>query len=294
VYPTVKQLNTQVQELLAQWKITCDSLVEFVRPLLPTETLVLVGSVADGLANPLSDIDLVLIGEKGLNQGLILREAECEAGVRQLQGHEVHVECWRYLDLRCIGDKIRRTLAEARRSPIIDDSQRLSKIQLRLIHRLRNGIILANPQNEESWSQCLELSEGPEYLVRHWLNEFYSLRSDALGQLRHGDAATASYTLRLTMSALAGAWLGSWGITNTYAKWRPLLLQRNCELLGADKTNRLLQYLFVTVSDSDRSTGDEALCFADSVIDAIGARHSELRAWLCPLAPKPAACVPTG
>jgi hypothetical protein len=265
-------------QFLANWQISFDDLVNFVRPLLRSETLVLVGSVSDGLANPLSDIDLVLIGDKGLDQGLVLRETECEAGVQQLRGHEVHVECWQRTDLDRIGEKVRCALAQPRHSASFYKLEQLSKMQLRLVHRLRTGLVLVNVENVPSWSQSMELGSAPEYLTRYWLNQFYSFRAAAAAQLRHGDPSSISYILRLTISSLAGAVLASFGITNTYAKWRPLLLQRNEQVLGKELSQKLLQYLFLKVTD-DASVGDAALSFADGVVEEIFDRYPSLREW---------------
>src|SRR2546428_9576381 len=95
------------REFLARWQISFDDLVSFVRPMTAGETLLLVGSIPHGLANPLSDVDLVLLGDAGLDQPNVLSETDLEYGTSLVNGHEVHVECWLTRDVEQLGEKLR-------------------------------------------------------------------------------------------------------------------------------------------------------------------------------------------
>src|ERR1044071_2250309 len=87
-------------EFLSRWNIRLEDLVRYVRPLEPSETLLLVGSITDGLANPLSDLALVIIGDSDLNEGVLIKETGCAEPATNLpDGPEINVEYWRAADL---------------------------------------------------------------------------------------------------------------------------------------------------------------------------------------------------
>lgn len=76
------------RETLAALNISVDQLVRFVRPLDADETLLLSGSIANGLGNPLSDVDLVLLGRSSPDDAHTPAEAHLQAGPSLLDDRE--------------------------------------------------------------------------------------------------------------------------------------------------------------------------------------------------------------
>src|SRR3982750_1647812 len=87
-------------EFLSRWHLRPDDLLTHIRPLRPTETVLLVGSIADGLANELSDIDLLIIGDGKLSEEFIQRDATSdESAVRLPGGQEINFEYWHTVNI---------------------------------------------------------------------------------------------------------------------------------------------------------------------------------------------------
>jgi hypothetical protein len=260
-----------------------EDLAGYVRPLEATETLLLVGSVPEGLANPLSDVDLLMIGDRELDEGVVVNESDYqEMSINMIDGPEINVEYWPSQYLEQLERRLTNIFTILRDPSLVGGPSKLKKIErfddteLMILHRIRTGIILANPENTERWRQRLFLDELPLYLILHGLGTHNIYREDAIAQVRYGDNLSALGMLRITMDHLASAVLASVGETHPYPKWRVRLLNWYKGDLGDETVEKLIRYLFPDPKSDASETIREALEFADSAIAGIASRCPQI------------------
>jgi hypothetical protein len=260
-----------------------EDLSGYVRPLDATETLLLVGSVPEGLANPLSDIDLFIIGERHFEEGVVVNESSRqEMSINSPDTPEVNVEYWHSHDLEQLERRLTNVFTLLRDPSLVGGPSKLKKVErfddpeLFILHRIRTGIVLANPENAERWRQRLSLDQLPLYLILHGVGTHNILREDAIAQVRYGDNLSALGMLRLSMDHLASAVLASVGETNPYSKWRVRLLNWYKGDLGAETVEKLLQHLFPDPKSDASETVREALEFADMAVAGIASRCPQI------------------
>ena len=270
-------------EFLSRWNIRLEDLAGFVRPLESSETLLLVGSTTEGLANPLSDVDLVIIGESDFDKGVVIKETEYTEWATNLpDGPEINVEYWRASDLEQMQQRLTNIFTLLQDPSVLQGPSKLKQLErfsdseLRLLHRIRVGAVLVNPENAEGWRQRLMLDHLPYYLILHAMSYHNLYREDTVAQVRYGDPLSALYMLRYTMDYFAGSMLASVGETNTYSKWRVRLLDRHKEALGAESVETITRYLFPDPKQDAAETVREALGYADATLNEILTRCPEI------------------
>ena len=264
---------------LRRWKIRVEDLPHFARPLDPTETLLLVGSVPEGLANPLSDVDLSIIGDRELDDGVVVHEANFqELSINLEDGPEINVNYWRAKDLEQLEARLKRTFTLINDPSLIDGQAKLQRIErfdfteLLILHRIRVGLVLANPDVCERWRQRLLLDQLPTYSILHGLSNHNIYREDVIAQVRYGDPTTALAMLHIMTDHLAGAVLASLGETNPYPKWRVRLLKWYQGDLGNESVEQFMRFLFPERGADASEMVREALEFADKEIALIATR----------------------
>jgi predicted nucleotidyltransferase len=262
---------------LASWNLNFDDIVKSFRPLTPSETVFLVGSVPEGLSDPLSDIDLIVIADNDLGHDVVVHTPECEESVARLpSGQEINFEYWNSEDLE---DFVKRLNASM---DTIDDPSKLNKLfrfgdrELMLLHRIRAGLALANPEVAEHWRKRLRLELLPDYFIIMHLGHHYGYREDAIAQVQYGDRLAALNVMRMSMDSLAAAMLASVGATNPYTKWRTRLLEQNKEALGAAEVDKLMGFLFPDINADAATVVREAAAFADDAIAEAITRRPQL------------------
>jgi hypothetical protein len=270
-------------EFLSRWNLRLEDLARYVRPLESSETLLLVGSITDGLANPLSDVDLVIIGESDFEEGLVIKETEYTEWATNLpNGPEINVEYWRAADLEQIEKRLTSIFSLVQDPSVLEGPSQLKQLErfsdseLRLLHRIRRGAVLVNRENAESLRQRLLLDHLPYYLILHQMSYHNLYREDTIAQVRYGDPLSALYMLRTTMDYFAGVMLASAGETNTYSKWRVRLLDRHKDVLGSERVETMTRYLFPDPKSNASETVREALNFANETFDDILTRCPEI------------------
>lgn len=268
---------------LKKWNMRVEDLTGYVRPLDATETLLLVGSVPEGLANPLSDIDLFIIGERELDEGVVVNESVYQEMTIQVTDRpEINVEYWNSKTLEQLERRLSNTFTLLGDMSAVSDDSKLKKIErfddseLSTLHRIRVGLVLANPENAERWRQRLFLDQLPLYLILHGLGNHNIYREDAIAQVRYGDNLSALAMLRIAMDFLARALLASVGETHPYLKWRVRLLNWYKGDLGQETVEKLIGYLFPDPKSDASRTVREALEFADSAISEIASRCPQI------------------
>lgn len=267
----------QAERFLKGWRISFDELLKHIQPVGASETLLLVGSIAEGRANPLSDIDIMIIGNAELKADLLIDECQFSQTVKRLpDGQEINVEYWKQSDVENIAMRF-TSVVEA-----IEDTNQLKKIssfnemELRFLHRVKTGVVLANADHAKALREKLRVDALADYLALYWLSEHLAYREDAISQIQYGDALTALSSLRLAMDALAAVVLASVGETHFHQKWRPRLLQHYQDDIGNNTTERLLPFLFPSLSSDAEVLVRDAIGLADQLIVDVVTRREHL------------------
>jgi hypothetical protein len=266
-------------EFLSNWNLRLEDLVGYIRSPQPTETVLLVGSIVEDLANPLSDIDLLLIGDGDLGEGFIQWEIESEEMVIRLpSGHEMNLEYWHTSALAQLRERLNNNLDLIGSSLPRRGLSRLSEAELRLLHRLRCGVGLVNQEVTDYWRAQLRVEELPLYLILSALALHFAIREDAIAQVRYGgDTLTSLTMLRLAADYMAAAMIASTGETNHSRKWRPRLLMRHRDVLGEERVAELQRYLFPNPQeDAAVALGEALKLFDTSILEIIGRYPSAL------------------
>jgi predicted nucleotidyltransferase len=265
---------TRANEFLANWNMRAEDLASYFRPLKPSESMLLVGSISEGLANPVSDIDLLIIGDGTLDQGTVVSEPGFdESAVRLPGGQEVNFEYWNAKEIELLHLRLEKAYELIMDPSLLERAYKFNEREVGFLHRLRVGVVVANPENVEFWRERLQLDSLQDYLVFQSLSFHFAYREDTIGHIRYDDSLSALCTFRMAMDALAGAMLASIGETNAFPKWRPRLLQRHQDVLGEDEVKMALRYIFPDSSVNVETLLPAALSFADTAIgELIGRR----------------------
>lgn len=265
---------TRANEFLANWNIRTEDLPSYFRPLKSSESMLLVGSIPEGLADPVSDIDLLIIGDGVLDYGAVVSGPEFDESATRLPGgQEVNYEYWNIEEIERLRVRLDKSYQLIQDPTISQRAYKFNEREVGFLHRLRVGVVLANPENVETWHARLKLDSLQDYLIFQSLSFHFAYREDTIGHVQYGDPLSALCTFRMAMDALAGAMLASVGETNAFPKWRPRLLQRHQAALGEDEVKTVLRYIFPDSSVNVETVLQEALSFADIAIgELIGRR----------------------
>ena len=257
-----------VTEFLSRWGLHPTDLLGHIRPMQPSESVLVVGSIADGLANELSDIDLLVIGDGELADGFIQREATSEESVVRLpRGQEVNLEYWNTRNMEDLRERMRPNF-ELLKNPVPNGwFTKLNDSELRLLHRLRTGMVLTNPEIASYWREQLQLEVLPVYLLLQGVGMHFAYREDAIAQNKYEhDVYSTLIMLRLAAENMAYAMVASVGESLPARKWLTRLLRRNQSVLGERQVNELLSYFFPNPHDNVTALIHKAIDFFDTVI----------------------------
>jgi predicted nucleotidyltransferase len=266
------------EAFLADRGIALGDVAELIRPLGEGEGLVLGGSVAEGFANDDSDVDLLLLGGYLGADGIVFQDSACEIStLLHEKGLEISVEAWRSEDL----DRVARRMAtnvEMIRAP--ETLRRAELIghdsELRLLHRLRTGVVLGNREVVEAWRERLFSDFLPAYLTLFCLNRHFGTREDALAEWMGGHRRSCTHLFRESALGLAGALLAASGETHPNVRWRVRLLERERDALPDGVGDRLLDWICAPPFFTSDGEVEEALARCDEILREIFARRPEI------------------
>jgi hypothetical protein len=236
-------------DFLANWGLRLEDLPRFVRPLATSEVLLLVGSCAEGLATPLSDINLLLIGDAPTSTDAVIDSSTAPSTHARATKPAINIESHEFSKIGPIIDKLAAGSTLIRNPSqvegvVTDKFDMLNSAEIGLLHSIRTGVALVNSATVESWRERIE--DLPDFLTLFCLVNHFNSREDLIGQVKYGDPLSALWMLSNATNFLAGAMLASVGETNPYQRWRPLLLKCHEELLGKERVERVLQFLLPT------------------------------------------------
>ncbi|MDJ0643939.1 MAG: hypothetical protein QNJ15_14090 [Erythrobacter sp.] len=234
----------------------------------------LIGSVSDGFAKPLSDIDMMVAGERRPDSDLVLRESDRERAIRRLEtGHEINVEYWDWGRLKEVADKFSATAYAINNPNLTDEIIIFDEEEVRIIHYIINGLMLAG--DKPIFEDVFDKDTFCDYLVMHDTTRYLASAEDAIGQIMEGDNECASYDLRQGYEFLIGAEVASLGHTHPAIRWRMKLLQKARSELGDEVYHAYRSYLFCG-PDMGRQEIEKALKFAQDRLGAIFMRRPKV------------------
>lgn len=243
----------QATDQLTQRGLAMEDLAGYVRPLDDTECLLLVGSIADGLGNADSDVDLMLIGRRGQSGGFSISRPQHDIEtVLPTAEAEVSVETFEAEQVSSL-EPIMAAAAAAFENPEGADSVPVLNTQeeIKLLHRLATGIPLVNPGVVEQWRTRLRLDVFPEVFALGASILHFAHREDGLSHVLEDDYDTASVCFRSSASEAAAMLLASVGRTQPSMRWRFQVLRRHREELGAQHVDALIAAMLDRVSSRE-------------------------------------------
>lgn len=273
---SVSTARPAVLEFLASWGMGLDELRLLLPPIRPSDTLLLVGSVNEGLANRNAVLDLLLIGigDTGVDSG-----APLAPSATYLLGPDrpARVRLYSSGALQAIAattlrfDEALYEPAALARLPRLGEEARV------LLHELRGGYGLLNSSIAQAWQENLRVDRLHCYLAVLFLLRHRARLRSALAYAPDGDAETTQWMLRESLEELLAMLLASAGETNPRKRWHLKLLRSREKTIGVDISDRLVNLLCVSRSDTDEYL-NLVVALADDVIGVAVGLCPELRA----------------
>jgi HEPN domain-containing protein len=210
----------------------------------PGETLIFGGSIPEGLASAESDIDLTLIGA-----------ARTPRGYRVVEGHgelvfdaafappRIHVESVPLGHMEALAgqmDEMRQALSDP------DCPRRLYAFppgDLRIMHRVRTGLPLRNPDVTEHWRARLHSEFLPTYVLVLTIVRHFTIREDAIAEARERHHDSSVWMMKQALSLAAHALLAAAGESHPSEKWLLRRLRRHEPDFGSTIVDSLIGYL---------------------------------------------------
>lgn len=267
----MSRMTDHVTAQLTARGLALDSLAAFARPLDADECLLLVGSVAEGLANADSDVDLMLIGSRTPGRSFAIDRGACAIEtIHVSEATEISIETFEPSYLR----HLEPAMAQAEQALADPGSANgvsliTSIPHLEILHRIATGIPLGNGDVVEGWRERLHLDVFSEVLALGASTDHFANREDGISHVLEGDYQTATLCFRLAASDLAATLLATVGCTVASRRWQFRLLRRHEDEIGS----RQVAALIASMMDRVEGRADvEALLamFDELLLDAAG------------------------
>jgi hypothetical protein len=257
--------------------------------IAPWETLILGGSIPEGLANAYSDIDLLRLGhpERHDRSGLppIQADAAAIAFKRNMGELRVQVETVPIAHLERLARRMAAAVKELDHPETAPRVHAFNELDLRTIHRIRTGLPLRNEAVADVWMEHLHCNDLPRHTIAFLVAQYSNAREDVLGELKARHLESALWLLRHAVSAAAGALLAGFGETTPSAKWRVRLLQRHEAAIGPELARSLIAHLSGQDAGAPEACIDAGLAACDRAVrraldahPSLGARRSTMLA----------------
>lgn len=251
---------------LAAWDLTLEELAGHVE-VPPTGTVLLAGSIPAGLATEDSDIDLLAIGGGSVGHAGVVHDSNCVVSSRRFRKTlKLNIEVWPQHQVDAVRDRFLTCVDMLTGPSSTDTLVTLNASELRVLHRLRTGVPIVNPERCEEIREEFSIRYLPLQRIASTLANAYNAREDAIAQLRIGEPISALWMLRLAVHYLAQAVLASFGETAPSPKWIPRLLDGHRDDLGDEVVDDFIRFLFPEAGCDADQLMREALDFADRVV----------------------------
>jgi len=189
----------------------------FPDPDHPDEVVFLSGSYVTGHANPWSDIDVFVVGDRGPATDNVIAADTNSVTPHFLDGKRVDTEFWTPASV----DGIARRLADYRPGTgrTIQGAAFLLIEQI-LVHRIRIGVPLCNPAGFAALQARFDFAHFAAFLTEESIRRLDAEVEDLIGMRKGGDRETALWVARQVVDVNVDAYLHSLGNTDPVAKWR--------------------------------------------------------------------------
>jgi predicted nucleotidyltransferase len=247
-------------ELLSKFNVTVDDLLKEAPDVGENGALMLIGSVADGFGTLMSDIDLMVVGERRPDSDLVLREVGRERAIRVIDGgQEINIEYWDLARLGAISDKMKATSHALDNPRSTDEVTIFSNQELRIVHYLLSGQLLAG--SKTLIQDLFDRETVIDYLIMYAATCHLAFAEDSIGQVMEEDYECAALQFRMAMEYVMAAEIASLGHTHPYLRWRLKFLKKCRPEIGEDVYREYLSYLFIG-AHADRTDIENGLRFA--------------------------------
>ncbi|WP_421934793.1 nucleotidyltransferase domain-containing protein [Phenylobacterium sp.] len=222
---SLHQTRTAVEfsEALAKEGVDLDEVLGAYANATNPPGVMLVGSLAEGLANEASDIDLLILLDRredgrDLSEGLGLHAGRAVEQLFYRNGLEINVEAFVREDVERLMTGF-VTLAPALYDPSkLDRIPLLQPYDLRFLHRLKTGWPLRGQATVARWRDELLTALLPTYLALLNFNQFDEHFEDAMS-MRADHPAASIFIGRICVESALLALLATVGFTNQNRKW---------------------------------------------------------------------------
>lgn len=236
----------------------------------PWEGAIFGGSIPEGLANADSDIDLMVLGGMTGQNGQVVMEGEAQVTYQAAFAPlKIQLECVPLAHLEALSGRMRETAAALSDAEHVPRVYAFPLADLRILHRVRTGICLRNPDVVAHWQRRLHVDVLPKYLMVLMTVHHFSLREDAIGEAREGRRESSLWLMGQALSCAAGMLLASTGDSHPYDKWRVRLLQLHADDIESAVGKKLIEALITPPGNQDADTYlREAIDLSDEVVES--------------------------
>lgn len=241
------------EAFLARFGLRLGDIDEEIPSLNANNDLVLlVGSIPDGVATHLSDVDLLVVRNceprEHLHAGdfTVVREGVETLVYRLPCGLEMNVSFYEDTSVLPIAEKMARIVSEGgeRKST----SEAVNYRTLKFLHQIKTGFALRGDPSR--LRQRLFLDLLPEVAAANARMEYLPLREDVVGEVVAGRETSALHVLSLMMNKAVWAMLASNDVTNPDPKWQYALIEKHRATIGQEIADMICAFLV------DRAQGD--------------------------------------
>jgi len=260
-----------LESQLAKRRLSVAALAQLIPGPAAEDVLLAVGSLAEGLANDRSDIDLLYIGRRPQLSGTLLEDGALpEVVLRTEHDIEVNVMFLEPPTLAALSDTLEKVFQGVGPTTGEPAFTTLSRNEVLLLHRIRVGVPLFGVP--EPVRRRLLVDRLTDYLMLQGRMQHFALREDVLGQLTVGEVESAGFMMFFAMDHVVSLVLASVGETSPDSKWRVRLLRRHQAAIGVATVDGLCRYL--TQGVKGELEIQNAIGFCDKVIgDAFNRRQ---------------------
>lgn len=207
-----------MEQFLREYNLSRETVLQYVDE--KAEAAFLTGSLVEGFGNVLSDVDiLAIVGNK-------TEYSMPSPSFKNKVKRRVDLEVWEHTDVDGAIANLGKMDVSGEGFPGI-----MKEKELDLLHRLRIGIPLYNPEAACAVQARIDTEKLSKYLTIYFQAHFRRMLEDAMGALQSEDFDTAFFNARSTFEYALDAYLAFCGETNIRAKWRTKKLLKHAPSL---------------------------------------------------------------
>lgn len=253
-------------------------LADLIAAVRPSDTLLAIGSVSNGLASSSAELDLLLIGPGTTHTGGSPSMAPMSsASYRLASGRAVGVRFCTEQELLDVCDLVGRFDSAFMESSIGLNLPSIDLTTAVLLHEVRCGVVIANDSIAHNWRQMLRLDQLPVYLAVQRLQRFAARHRNVEWHLKDGEHESALWTLRECLEELLAAALAVVGETNPRKRWHLQLLRQHETEYGRDTVESFIRLLCQWPADGSLDVFGEAWASCDALLRMIVRQCPELQ-----------------